>query len=492
MCTSVSYRQSRLWVLLGLGTYFTLHCLMRPLLSQSLELDEAEQMLLSQGFCWGYTGQPPLYTWLQIGVFELTGRHILGLSLLKNLLLFLAYWFNYLTACRLFGDDGRRVALVTLSWFLVRQIAWEAQRDLSHSVIALALASASLFWIVRGLDRRGPLWYPLHGILLGLGVLAKYNFGLYLLAAHIALLTLPAGSKMLLNGRILIALLAMAAVVSPHVAWFLEHTASGLGSAHKLQISESVSHWATIGNLSIAVIDFLSPLWLVYAVLFWRHLQRMPELAPVDHTFIRRYVVAGFSLLALSVLGIGVGHVSDRWMTPLLFALPAAFFCSAVEIPERSYRWFRGIAVAAAMLVLLFSALRATLWPSLFGPTRLQFPFTEFAGQLVREGFTQGIVIADSAHVAGNLLHQIPALVAYTPSVGVFAFSRRPTTGNRLLVVWNAEKHREMPEKLVRYLRTAWSLQPEKLKPVYYSQPYRYSYRRMAVLGVVELVRDGP
>ncbi len=67
---------------------FALHLALRAAVSETLQLDEAEQIFLTQEFRLGYGSQPPLYTWLQAGVFVLVGKGVPGLALLKSLLLF--------------------------------------------------------------------------------------------------------------------------------------------------------------------------------------------------------------------------------------------------------------------------------------------------------------------------------------------------------------------------------------------------------------------
>ena len=77
---------------LGLALYFGLHLISRVLVSPSLELDEAEQLLYLQALSLGYGFQPPLYTWLQALVFAFTGPGVFGLALLKAVLLWLTWW----------------------------------------------------------------------------------------------------------------------------------------------------------------------------------------------------------------------------------------------------------------------------------------------------------------------------------------------------------------------------------------------------------------
>ena len=74
---------------LALAIYFSLQIVLRLITSSTTDLDESQQLVLTQQFHWGYGPQPPLYTWLQILVFKILTPSILGLSLLKNLLLIL-------------------------------------------------------------------------------------------------------------------------------------------------------------------------------------------------------------------------------------------------------------------------------------------------------------------------------------------------------------------------------------------------------------------
>ena len=87
--------------LLATGIYFVLHTVIRVAFSDSLELDEAEQVLFGQWLEWGYSSQPPLYTWLQKAFFSLFGTSVLALALLKNGLLFILYATVFFIAHRI-------------------------------------------------------------------------------------------------------------------------------------------------------------------------------------------------------------------------------------------------------------------------------------------------------------------------------------------------------------------------------------------------------
>src|SRR3954470_25046358 len=160
-------------LLLLLGIYFGLHVLTRSVVSHNLQLDEAEQFVLTQDWRWGYGAQPPLYNWLQKALFSALGVNVFALSLLKNVSLWAAYAFTFLAAREILAN-ARLAALATAALLFFPQIAWESQRDQSHLVLATTAAAATLWIYVRLLKTEQLRWFFLFGMAAALGFLAKY------------------------------------------------------------------------------------------------------------------------------------------------------------------------------------------------------------------------------------------------------------------------------------------------------------------------------
>ena len=175
----------------GLALYFGLHLISRVLVSPSLELDEAEQLLHLQALSLGYGFQPPLYTWLQALVFAFTGPGVFWLALLKAVLLWLTWWAMYKLAR--FFYEAKDALAIGLSLALFPQFLWESQRDLTHTV--LLVVCVALAWIVllrphvqhadsptmeAKQQLSDPSWgvTALLGLVVGAAILAKYSAGL--------------------------------------------------------------------------------------------------------------------------------------------------------------------------------------------------------------------------------------------------------------------------------------------------------------------------
>lgn len=399
------------WV--ALCAYFAAHALLRVALGDGLELDEAEQVLWTQRLALGYGTQPPLYTWLQWAVFQVLGVSVASLALLKNTLLALTYLFTFLAARTLV--PAPLAALASASMLLIPQIGWESQRDLTHSVVCTTTAAATL-WLVLALRQRPtPAHYLALGLAVGLGVLAKYSYLVFATALLVAMLAAP-DTRARLATRWTAAALALALlVVLPHGVWLATHleqatqgTLAKMGADAPLPWAEGVARG--LGSGALAVLSFLTPLWLVLVALFVRRGTVAAAPAPGPGCgLLRRYLAALALLLLVLVLAGAVTQFKDRWMQPLLFLAPLAFFaCAPHGATPRRLRLLRRLLAGWALLVLALIALRAPLDGWRDTPDELNVPARALAGSLRDAGFDGGAIVSDDRHLAGVLRLQFP------------------------------------------------------------------------------------
>ncbi|TVQ71550.1 MAG: phospholipid carrier-dependent glycosyltransferase [Chromatiaceae bacterium] len=452
------------WLLLGLAAYFLLHVIIRSTGSSVLELDEAELMVVTQWWAAGYSGQPPLYAWLQAMAFQVLGANTLSLALVKNTLLFLTYLFVYLSARRLLGDV-RLAVLATLSLLLMPQIVWESQRDLSHSVMATFMAATSLYVMLRWVDRPTLLHYLLVGVVFGLGLLSKYNYLVFAAAAGLVLLTLPRGRALLLDGRILLSGLAALAVTGPHLYWLVRsHDVAGRG-LEKMDFGEGIWPLAGLGELLLAVIAFLTPLWIVMGLIFRRDLARALTRwqAPVGPFPMQRYLLAVLALLVLMVL-VGATHFKDRWMLPMLWVFPLYVFAmmGAASLTPARVRAYLTTCLVVPVLVLLVMAWRVNDWAFLEDRQRHVHPFDALAEEVASRGFRRGIIVSDGTFVAGNLRVHFPESQVLTPSVA--SGRLQCPEGGDFLVAWETNRGVELSPRLEAWLELYLGLDTDDVR----------------------------
>jgi len=435
-----------------IGVYFLLHLVLRVVVSANVELDEAEQVLLSQNFAWGYGSQPPLYTWLQMMLFRLFGENVFSLALLKNGLLFLLYLFTFLSAREISGEDRPAVAAM-LSLLFIPQIVWESQRDLTHSVLVTAMMAGTLFAGLR-LCRRGRTFdYLLFATFAGLGILSKYNFVVALVAFILAAGSLPQYRERLARPRILLALGVFVLIAGPHIFWAVTHVETLLHQSGSLGISTASSPWLNriqgVFSLLEAVFSFLAPLVVIYALLFIRRTfrwQKPWQQNPLG-MLLERKLLIGILLCLVVVLLFGVTGLKARWMQPLLFS--AGIYLSLVlhtEIQKKGLRRLVITAAAVAVLILTMLPMRTLLASRFEGQNDLNAPFDTLSEALRQAGFTEGNIVAGNRWVGGNLRLRFPHSSVVVPELTTSQF----LSADSWLIAWDADRSREIPAGLAQ------------------------------------------
>ena len=479
--------QLTLKFLLLLGCYFSLHIVLRVVISDSLDYDEAEQALLGQWLLAGYTEQPPLYTWVQYFLFKVFGKTVFAVSLLKNSLLFLTYVFVFLSSREIL-KDSRAAILATVSLLLIPQIAWESQRDMTHTTLVVCTASATLWHSLRLLKNRSLINYCILGLLLSIGILAKVNFGLFVAILLLTFSTFSVGRKVIFSPKILVSLLITAIVTGSYFLWMFDNQDIVFSATHKFK--RAVEDYQLKGAISLFTNSFLflTPLWLLLLLFFPAGFGRNqnPEIS-LHHQFIRRYLLLLFLVLLIVVLLFKVSYVKDRWLQPLLFAAPIFFFSrfDPTRISQKQFKRFLGVVSVAAVSVYIAFTLRVTAASYINGFCRLNYPFTAIAEDMRNSGFSGGLIISDNRFLAGNMHFQFPGSSALVPD---YRFESLTDSNNHstAVVLWKADVIPFIPADLASFLKTTYSISPADYPVRFFEHRYKFGRTETVKLAVMQ------
>ncbi|QPZ92464.1 ArnT family glycosyltransferase [Thioclava electrotropha] len=415
---------------LSIVAYFVLQTLYRTALGGALGLDDAQMIFDARSFAWGYGPQLPLFAWLQHLVFMVTGPTMFGLALLKNTLLCGTVLTCYgLMRTRL---DPRRAWVATLGLMLLPQIAWESQRALTHSVLATfsaALCFATIWWIARRPSLAG---FVTLGLVLGLGLLSKYNFVLLPISTTLALIGFPELRASFRDRRLFLSLLIAAAIALPPYVWILNHPEIAFASAKKFDAAEDVSLGARLVGPVLAtgqgVLNFLALPLLVGGLLYWRYRERKPEAPQPLLRLMLWVIVIGLVLLLIGALAVGAGQIKDRWLQPLLFlAGPAVGLWLLPRLSATGLRRLQQ--VYAVLLVLVMIALPIHFFQ---GKSRNAAPFETLVPQLVAAVGADATLIAPQWEGA-NILYRAPRMTVLNASSGL----AKPLPDGPAFVIWD-------------------------------------------------------
>ena len=475
---------------LALAGYFLLHILLRVTISDSLDYDEAEQALLGQWLLAGYTEQPPLYTWIQHGLFVLFGKSAFAISLMKNGLLFLTYASVYLAACHILGD--RRSAILAASSLLfIPQIGWESQRDMTHTTLVVFAASASLWQVMRLVKNDSLLNYCILGLFLGTGFMAKANFALFVTVVAIALCSFAEGRTILFTRRIAATFAVLAIFTATYLLWMTGNQDIVFSATHKFK--RGVEHYWLRGTVSLVVNSFLflTPLWLICGLIFPSGYTGSGfQSSDFQRRFIGRYLLFLFIALLLVVLLFKVTYVKDRWLQPLLFVVPIYFFTrlSPAEITPRKFRMYLATVLIVAAAVYAAFTLRVVGASYTNNYCRLNYPFQAFADDMQRSGFTEGLIISDDRFLAGNFHFRFPASTAIVPDYRLETLVESGRYSS-VAVIWQVAESIPIPADLETFLLETYGFRAADYPIHYFEHPYLYADADVVTLAMMFIPR---
>lgn len=400
------------WTPFFIVAYFSLHFIIRIAASGNLETDEAQFV----GFTYlalGYgNSHPPLYNWLVAGALQLTGGHWpSALALVKTAFLIGTYGLAFDTLRRITGEALPGLILV-VSFLFVPQIVWKSQITLAHSVMVMFGVVATLHAVAMITERQTLGRFAWLGLAITIGAMAKYNFALMLVAIIAAALSIREMRDRFLDRRLSLSFGIAVLSLAPHAVWALGHVSGTTGRMEKLERTNEL--FGVLDVPGIGIDGFLSTLlglitWSGLLVLVWFFTLYVRgsggnRAAPRSENaiymqFFGRTVLIGFALFCLIILAGDFTAVHERYLTPILVALP---FWLALRFPLE-HRGAASIHFLGTGAVI--AGLMLTAWPAwiAFGKEQLAYPYDAMAEDMKRFDSRDAVLIADRDKHAANL-----------------------------------------------------------------------------------------
>lgn len=470
------------WTPWAVLAYFTLQTALRLTISGNLEIDEAEiarHVDLQLGYA---NSQPPLYEWLVISLWKLSGSWPVSVAVAKNASLAATYCFSYWSGRVLFGNRAG-AALLALSLLFMPQIVWQSQITLSHSVLAVAASAALLTSLVLLIERRSIQRFIGLGFALGAALLSKYDVLILVVGLAGAFASIPDARRRLASGGLVLSGLIATVIASPHMIWAVENIEKSTARLSKL--AEKHGPGFDLPFLGIDGLDKLivgvaaSSFLLAFMWMVARRLSRnemdVSQLTDTGLLFGRiagRALAIGLAFCAITVLLDDVHNVHERYLTPLLMLVP---FWLGLRFPL-AYRphAVRGFLLMSALVAVLVSV----AWPqlALFGPHRFAYPYDTLAKDIAPLAGPAPAILMKRPDYATNFVLRLP---------GARLFDRNVRT-EAVIALWESQSESEQKNLI------------ESAGPCYrpsgaaheLAAPYHYFSGRQARLSFVRLQLD--
>ncbi len=320
------------------------------LMKEALELEDAEQAYYSQWFRWGYDDQPPLYTWVQYAINQVFGISRISFSLLRG-----AIFFGILFVLHRFAKsilkDTKKSELAVLCLALVPVFIDFTFRRLSHTAL-LTLVLVFTYWIIHRLLQKGNFGnYVILGLVMGVGILSKYNYGLFLAALGVSLFFDRELRKVFLNKYILVSVTITLLMIIPHFHWLLT------SGDYLLELKQSVS--TKMESNDTGAIFLITPFFSFLQAIFRLFLPvtvllgllvflKKLKLKPAQLDWFSKLFFAQLLVLLLFFLLGGVNKIEVRWLMPLFLPFSVLLiryfhFKNPAQLSKYGFYLFLGI-----------------------------------------------------------------------------------------------------------------------------------------------------
>ncbi|CEK11206.1 ArnT family glycosyltransferase [Legionella hackeliae] len=348
----IQTKKKRFWLehpAISLLLITTLILLVRILLrGPVLLLDESEQVIMAQNLLPGYPNQPPLYTWLQYIFFQFFGVNLFSVALLKCCLLFGCFYLFYLIS-QIYCQNNLIAWCALASWALIPSIGLDLIKDNTHSILVLFAACLTWYWFQISHKISNSLWYSCFGVIIGIGILAKFNYVLFFIIFFISAISIGEHRKRLISPYMVLSLIMAGIVTSPYIYWLLKHPDLGFASAYKLSPA-GIAYFQGLIQVIRASIFFAGPALIALALIFYG-----TSFERQKNALLYRYHLLSLPILVIITLLGGFRHFETRWMVPILFLCPLLYL-SRLKNTLRSKR-ILFISLCISVQILFFGLL---------------------------------------------------------------------------------------------------------------------------------------
>lgn len=381
----------------------------------ALGYDDALEAYNVQSLEWSYSPRnPSLYDWILYGLDRLTGSTAYSAPLLNYASMLACALLLYELARRVI-DDRRLQALSVYSLSLLWTIGFDFHPILTHSKLMIALIAATMLVIHSLGEERTLSKYVVLGLLIPLGLMAKYAYGLFLAAAFLAALAVPRYRAIVFDRRILlaglIAVLPVAGVLALDAAKSQAIVGTTIGV---LKTGQDASLFDKATQFGRAVTIFCMPFGVFFCWLYFRTDRTSPKPGMREESFPRftgLILLVGFAAMLFWSFGIGSAQVRPRYFLCvfLVFPLFAFMVLDRYAVPARAARDYALLAALTATAIFALN-LTSRLAPveSVCRTCLLSVPYWQLGDELVARYGPAPTLVGHDIFAGGQLRAALP------------------------------------------------------------------------------------
>lgn len=426
---------------IGLAIYLGLHIWMRLAFSDTLQVDDTEQVVHGLTLALGYPfPQPPLYTWLSWGLFQLFEPSLTVLTALKYVQIAAMLYVMWRLTRYMFPEAQWRGAAL-LSFLLLPVFAWQMHVGFTHTVMMCLAISMTLHALLALGARAEGGRYAYLAVAIVLGAYAKFGYFLFLILLLAAASGVPRYRAMLFDRRMLWVVAACLLAMAPYYLWLAEHLAWVTSAVANKFVGE---HRFSLGSLAAlrvfrAALEFALPLLLVLLWAFPRAYRRIAgEMGDAERLLVLYHLLLLAIVLVLTAVK-PLDYVKQRWMVTVLLPLPFWLLLRA----RRAYRGepsglrrYLGATLALTVLIVGVRLTDFVLGERLHSDGRVHLPVMNTLS-LLPINPNGAAFLVDSTFEAAHVAIRFPGIPLHCPCSRHPAMAVSPP--ERLILLWTGE-----------------------------------------------------
>jgi len=380
------------------------------LMKSAMELEDAEQAYFSQWLRLGYDDQPPLFTWLQYLVNRILGITAVSFSLLRGLI-FASILLVLHRFSRRYLKEVSRSNLVIFSLALIPVFIDFTFRRLSHTSLLCLLVVITYMVLQKLIEKKTWGNYVLLGFIVGLGMLAKYNYIMLLASLVLSFFMDQDIRRILWHKYIFLAIGITVVIITPHFYWLFSHQdfMRELQSSVELKTAQVSEDAIPILSPFLAmlknIVKIIVPLVFVIGI---ARVMKKVSLSFGRNDWLVKMLFAQLVVILLFFVLIGVQKTEERWFLPLLLPFVPLLVKSIQFLNLKKWESYGFIIF---LVVIGVQTVRTPIEKFLNIPSDVHFGFQPISDLLTTQ-FENKIWILPNVTYGGNikLLHPSKAV----------------------------------------------------------------------------------
>jgi len=357
--------------------YLFAHFLIRISFSDTLQVDDREQIFTAQELKLGYDmPQPPLYSWLSYFFFQIFGVNIYALSILKYLLIFFTFSYLWRTT-KILEFNKHKKKILLFSYLLMPSFAWHMHQGFTHTILLGLGIAMSFYYLMKILEyETSPKNYFLLGVSLGIGIMGKYSFIIFSILTLLSIISITPIKKLFLKKELAFLIFGLVVVAMPHFFWLIGNSNEIITLANdRLNISSksiSSNFFAQTKIVLSSFLGFISPLFLF---IFYYKRNGDIKSKKLSEFFLDRFFIFVLILGITVPFFISFPEVKVRWLHPVLMLFP---FWLIFKLDDScSYKKVFNLVIVVFTLAIIFVRLaQVTVGPKFGYYSRINIPIT--------------------------------------------------------------------------------------------------------------------